>query len=202
MKNDMFTEPYNSKRLFNKNGLKWVSFYAILMVSLIFIFSCDTTDDPPPIVPPVNECDCVAMTVVVSSPPTNAFIRMADGTYGANNFFMHEIENTSDGYVYADTRKKVETKISKKNWDVPSYLWSAGRAKVDGNDPFAPTAAEYFEYGVLPREGWTASSNAPALKDNSWYLARMVMGYSINNKFNVLTHCYQRIFQFKRGVYE
>jgi hypothetical protein len=176
----------------------------ILIIGMLFITltGCDTTDDPPPIITSTGDCNCVAMTVVVSSAPTNAYIRMADGAYGANNFFMHEIENTSDGYVYAGTTIKVETKISKKNWDVPPSLWSAGRAKTDGLDPFAPTAAEYFQYGVLPREGWTASGNAPALKDDGWYLARMVMGYSINNKFNVLSHCYQRIFQFKRGIYE
>ena len=176
----------------------------ILIIGLLFITltSCDTTDDPPPIVPPVGDCDCVAMTVVVSSAPSNAFIRMADDAYGANNFFMHEIENTSDGYVYAGTTIKVETKIPKKNWIVPPYLWAAGRAKTDGLDPFAPTAAEYFEYGKLPREGWTGSDNVPALKDGKMYLARMVMGYSINDKFNVLSHCYQRIFKFERGIYE
>jgi hypothetical protein len=176
----------------------------ICLLTLTFT-DCDKKEDTSSNTTTVSDCNCEDpasfMTVVVSSAPTNAFIRLRDGAYGANNFFMYELTKTADGYIYTATGKTVETKIPTKKWAVPPYIWSAGRAKTDGKDPFAPTASEYFEYGVLPREGWTKSGNAPALKDNEYYLARMVMGYSINDNFNIVSHCYQRIFQFKRGVY-
>jgi len=183
--------------------MKIILIILIGLVTLIFT-SCNKTEEPPP-PPQTSYCNCEDpasfMTVVVSSAPTNAYIRLSDGAYGANNFFMYELTKTTEGFIYSSTSKIIETKIQTKNWVVPPYIWSAGRAKTDGKDPFAPTASEYFEYGVLPLEGWTESGQAPALIADGYYLARMVMGYSINETFNVVTHCYQRVFQFKRGVY-
>jgi hypothetical protein len=174
------------------------------LLALIFT-DCDKSKDSSSNTTTTSDCNCEDpasfMTVVVSSAPTNAYIRLSDGAYGANNFYMYELTKTTDGYNYTSTGKTIETKIPTKNWAVPTYIWSAGRAKTDGKDPFAPTAAEYFEYGILPREGWTSSGTAPALKDNGYYMARMVMGYSVNNSFTLVSHCYQRVFQFKRGVY-
>lgn len=179
----------------------------IFLFLIIAFIGCDTVDDPDPdTIPASDYCNCEDsnsfMTVVVSSAPQEAFIRLSDGAYGANNFFMHALDKTPSGYNYKGTNDAVETKIPDKNWEIPSNLWSAGRAKTDGLDPFAPTAAEYFQYGVLPGTGWTSSGNAPPLVDGEWYLARMVMGYSVNNKFNLATHCYQRVFKFERGTYE
>ncbi|MCK5277795.1 MAG: hypothetical protein KAK04_04640 [Cyclobacteriaceae bacterium] len=179
----------------------------IFLLLIIAFIGCDTVDDPDPdIIPPSDYCNCEDsnsfMTVVVSSAPQDAYIRLSDGAYGANNFFMHALDKTASGYNYKGTDNVVETKIPDENWEVPSYLWAAGRAKTDGLDPFAPTAAEYFQYGVLPRTGWTSSGNAPPLVDGEWYLVRMVMGYSVNDKFNFASHCYQRVFKFERGTYE
>jgi hypothetical protein len=178
----------------------------IILTGLLTITftNCIKKEDPPIIIT-TSDCNCddpvSFMTVVVSSAPTNAFIRLSDGAYGANNFFMYELTKTTEGYIYTSNGKAIETKIPTKDWVVPPYIWSAGRAKTDGKDPFAPTASAYFEYGILPMEGWTKSGNAPALKADQYYMARMVMGYSINDNFNIVTHCYQRVFQFKRGVY-
>jgi hypothetical protein len=180
-----------------------ISFIILIGLLALTFTDCDKNKNSPSTT--TSDCNCEDpasfMTVVISSAPTNAYIRLSDGAYGANNFFMYELTKTTEGYIYTASGKTIETKIPTKNWVVPSYIWSAGRAKTDGKVPIAPTASEYFEYGILPREGWTKSGNAPALKDNEYYLARMVMGYSINENFTVVSHCYQRIFQFKRGVY-
>jgi hypothetical protein len=182
-----------------------ISFIVFIGLLSLTFTNCDNNKDSSSDTTTTSDCNCddpaSFMTVVVSSAPTNAYIRLSDGAYGANNFFLYELTKTTGEYIYTASGKTIETKIPVKNWVVPAYIWSAGRAKTDGKDPFAPTAAEYFEYGVLPREGWTASGTAPALKDNEYYLVRMVMGYSVNNKFTLVSHCYQRIFQYKRGVY-
>jgi hypothetical protein len=112
----------------------------LLLISLLTITfaNCDKKENTSSNSTTVSDCNCEDpvsfMTVVVSSAPSNAFIRLSDGAYGANNFFMYELTKTTDGYIYTATGKTVETKIPTKKWVVPPYIWSAGRAKTDGKD--------------------------------------------------------------------
>jgi len=192
----------------------------------------------------VSYCNCKAtntpMTVVVSSAPKMIFVRLDSSSYGANNFYLYELDSTANGFVYAGTQTAVEQKIATKNWEVPSgYLWAAGRAGLDGLDPYVPVIGEEFIYPYLPWTGgtatWSSSNNiendkttcpsgnhnnyplpycnglngkhqldhlAPLPQDGKWYLARMVMGYDVNNLFTTTNACYQRIFKFETGVYD
>jgi len=200
--------------------------FAFVISFAISVISCEESETPPPPPETINYCDCESsdfpMTVVVSSAPVSAFIRLKDGAYGANNLFIYELDSTDAGFVYKGTDTHVEKEIEEKNWIAPpSYLWAAGRAGTDGYDPLVPVVGNEFRYPYLPwtpgNVAWESSNGvtndntedlpkldpeAPDLKESHWYLARMVMGYSVNGKFNFASHCFQRIFKFERGTYE
>jgi len=215
----------------------------IIGLSLLFLTACEKEDPPPPPPQPTSYCNCESsstpMTVVVSSAPVMIFARLTSNAYGANNFYLYELDSTSNGFVYKGTQTVVETKIVTKNWDLPlGYKWAAGRAGLDGEDPYIPVVTDEFIYPYLPwtsgTASWTSSNSisndkttcpsgnhnnyslpycngldgkhqldhlAPLPQAGKWYLARMVMGYSVNNKFNFTTACYQRVFKFETGVY-
>ncbi len=222
---------------------KFFLFNFLIIISISFV-SCDKTevppDDPPP--PVVTYCDCnrttYPMTVVVSSAPTMVFVRLKPGSYGANNVYFYELDSTATGYFYKGTQTAIETKIATKNWTPRAgYIWAAGRAGLDGYDPFTPVVANELIYPYLPWtpgvERWESNNGiynlntcpgsnhnnywmaycggldgkhqldhlAPQLQADHWYLARMVMGYSVNNVFSFTSECYQRVFKFKRGTY-
>jgi hypothetical protein len=212
---------------------------AITAAITIFLLTGCEKEPPPPPPPGDNYCTCAEATIVVSSAPKWVFTRLDSNAYGANNYFIYELDSTADGFVYKGTTELVEGKVLREDWDVPgSYLWAAGRAGTDGLDPYTPIIGDEFIYPYLPYSGgsatWSSNNNisndkttcpdnnhnnywaplcngkdgkhqldhlAPQLTEGNWYLVRMVMGYSVNDKFNVVSHCYQKVFKFETGVH-
>ena len=106
-------------------------FLLLFLIAFVLLKGCGEEDPPPPKEP--TFCNCLSsetpMTVVISSAPKMAFIRISDNSYGANNFYMYELDSTANGFTYKGTEIPIETKIETENWKVPSgYLWAAGRA--------------------------------------------------------------------------
>lgn len=138
---------------------KTLFIFGVLLGTSIFLSSCDKTVDPPPDDPPptTTYCNCNStdepMTIIVSSAPEMVFIRLDPDAYGANNVYFYELDETENGFVYHGTQTTIETKIPTKNWNVPSgYIWAAGRAGMDGYDPYVPVITDELIYPYLP---WT-----------------------------------------------
>jgi hypothetical protein len=208
---------------------------AALIAFLLMSCKKDPVDQPPS----DPYCYCSNATVVVSSAPKFAFTRLDSGAYGANNYFIYELDSTAQGYVYKTSGNVVERKLAKENWTIPTgFIWSAGRSGTDGNDPYVPSIGDEFIYPYLPWSpgiaSWSSITGtvndktscpdlnnnnywaplcsgldgkhqldhlAPQLQNGKFYLIRMVMGYSVNGKFNIVSSCYQKAFKFETGVY-
>jgi|GEM_PF-4680312 len=140
--------------------MKKILIFSSFLFGIIFLLtSCKKNEDPPDDGGTTTSyCECEStsypMTVIVSSAPEMVFIRLAPDSYGANNVFFYALDSTANGFVYHGTTTPIETKILAKNWDVPAgFIWAAGRAGMDGYDPYVPVINDELIYPYLP---WSA----------------------------------------------